>query len=1459
MVLVDVDIAGEEDDWQVKHVTGGEYTAEYNLSNATWAYQRYGTPATDFTGSNVFYLFRGITIPQGSTIDDATLTIPSVEVNGVTPMPLTIRAVNNSAPTNQADYQAYTGTGPAFNTPVLTPVVTFSPTDSVATDFPVDVKAHVQALVNAFDYSNDNMLFRMAKKFNATTTQTFDAQGFEYQVSPPDSTANLTINYTGTVENFIVNALLQSQGANGACPLGAEAISSVLDNIDDWDTQVNTTLTNFKIGQRWTPTTQEVALLENGITKVNLWHGHTGGQGEFNTFVWSNAGVGTSSETIVRDGGTFFFSGSSSSISKRNRILFDATGTFQEIWLPTAGVEYVIGIVEDFPGTAQTRKTSTDTNNGVFTTRSSAGNWTDTAGQDWTLQFTIEQSGLGQGDQNFCLGADGILSQVIAVQEHEFFVNALLQAQGVNVCSSQQSIFTQSSGFDANWIVQGDGSISRNSSVVFFSANTDGDNDATARDLSDPSALGQLVSDTEFELVYSVNFTGFNNGAVPNINGNAVMIGLSSQDQTVSFQTGGSDDALFVRVLNQQFPSSGSLELPRWQLYYKDGAGLVGIASSDDSPNDNPILGNQWVKMERLSATTIRMIVATDSGFTNVRYDTGVITIPSTVGGLRYIKCTDTGINNTSPAQVDGSFDNITLTTITGNDCFQVDALLQSLGENGECIRTYTDDFSSNRFVDKDSNFITVSSNRMNFEAITDNTNDASASDISLEGRFGSVLPATWRIRFSINFTSFILGDHNHMMFSIGDENENTNSKTGLPEQSIGFHADVFETLPTQKVAGYHKDGVTQINTSAIISGDMITMTGIKYYQMERTSDTSVTYSIFSDAGFTTLLGSITQTIPNLTGLQYFKVSNWKFDNSTEGNVDGFLDDLEIVGLSPSGSVACTEVDALIQALGDNGNCPIPETETFYNQPESASLAERLGEGVNSPFAGITRSGVLISGATHAGKAIEDFRVLGLAQNAVGATGTLFVTVRNENDVVIATSTNSVLAETLPLSPSNSDITFTFANKVVLQDGYRVLVEFPNCIGCADSASSPNVFWFGTSANSPAGTERTFFGKDAGGFASYIETTTGFTQGGVLSFTTSSAEPARQQECAEVDALIKSLGDNGCSQVTFIDNIGGNSGLWTEVDGAGEIEIDLASSGVIEWNSLQGGATVTETFAHREIPNFDDDIGKITLRIKVDKISDSSPSFEPTGRFLVLQNNALHPRPSTGSSMEISLGSGQPNGGIFAGVFDGTNGVTTFPQINFANGTTRYLEAIYDPLAKTLTLNVYTDAGFSVHDANSPEVIDTSSISMTGLTFTHMITSNIKNSGPSRVVSADLDDFTVTTGGCPSFTVDSILDQQIQTIDKEFQVNAIIRYAQGTSLLGGIPDLIIRVLRENGTLTGIQIVEEIVKITSDPAEGFSFRGKTSRIKNWLNRLRLDNLIQEDGSNPDWYRTIWSLV
>ena len=253
-----------------------------------------------------------------------------------------------------------------------------------------------------------------------------------------------------------------------------------------------------------------------------------------------------------------------------------------------------------------------------------------------------------------------------------------------------------------------------------------------------------------------------------------------------------------------------------------------------------------------------------------------------------------------------------------------------------------------------------------------------------------------------------------------------------------------------------------------------------------------------------------------------------------------------------------------------------------------------------------------------------------------------------------------------------------------------------------------------------------------------------------------------------VDALVQALGDNGCSGGFFFDTID-DATPWTVIGGSQIVVNDTA--GIIEWNALRGGATVNERYAHREIPNFADDVGVIRIRVKVEKISFNLPFF-PTGRFMVLQNNDLHPNPSTGSSMQLFLG----NGGIFANINDGTNGVSTgfplSPPIEFPNGTTKFLEAVYDPVGQTLTLSVYTDANFTIHDVNSPTVVDASSVSMTGLTFTHMVTSNVKNSGPARIITADLDDFTIGKVGCPTVNVDSIV--KAFDTEKTFTVDAEI-------------------------------------------------------------------------------------
>jgi len=67
-----------------------------------------------------------------------------------------------------------------------------------------------------------------------------------------------------------------------------------------------------------------------------------------------------------------------------------------------------------------------------------------------------------------------------------------------------------------------------------------------------------------------------------------------------------------------------------------------------------------------------------------------------------------------------------------------------------------------------------------------------------------------------------------------------------------------------------------------------------------------------------------------------------------------------------------------------------------------------------------------------------------------------------------------------------------------------------------------------------------------------------------------------------------------------------------------------------------------------------------------------------------------------------------------------------------------------------------------------------------------------------------------------------------------------------------IGDLIIKVLQANPSgLTGLQITDEVRLLRPTT--------KTSRIKNWIGFLDTRGIIVDDGSNPDWYKTIWTLV
>ncbi len=221
MVLVDVDIAQAKDDLLLQKnldITGSTFFYAFTgLVFASVYFDRLG--ATTYGSGRNYYLFKGITIPQSSVIDDATLNLKGVlnSSGGTEVLTLTVGALNNSVPVFPTTTNAtFTVSQGLWNSPIITPQVTTTiPTTVTApTTFGVNVKPIVQALVDSFDYNNDNIMFKLSR---ADPGGTISAQGISVYVFDKNlditSTAELTINYTSSQQTCKPTSDISNAGA----------------------------------------------------------------------------------------------------------------------------------------------------------------------------------------------------------------------------------------------------------------------------------------------------------------------------------------------------------------------------------------------------------------------------------------------------------------------------------------------------------------------------------------------------------------------------------------------------------------------------------------------------------------------------------------------------------------------------------------------------------------------------------------------------------------------------------------------------------------------------------------------------------------------------------------------------------------------------------------------------------------------------------------------------------------------------------------------------------------------------------------------------------------------------------------------------------------------------------------------------------------------------------------------
>jgi len=113
---------------------------------------------------------------------------------------------------------------------------------------------------------------------------------------------------------------------------------------------------------------------------------------------------------------------------------------------------------------------------------------------------------------------------------------------------------------------------------------------------------------------------------------------------------------------------------------------------------------------------------------------------------------------------------------------------------------------------------------------------------------------------------------------------------------------------------------------------------------------------------------------------------------------------------------------------------------------------------------------------------------------------------------------------------------------------------------------------------------------------------------------------------------------------------------------------------------------------------------------------------------------------------------------------------------------------------------------------------------------------------------------TTTGGGETDWGYTRASSTQVPFMEHEFLIDACVGLFGGFSR-SRIGDIIILCLRQFPLSTGLEVVDHVNTYTQ--ANGLPFLGKTSRVKNWLGFLEAEGLIEEDDSDPAWYKTRWS--
>ena len=201
---------------------------------------------------------------------------------------------------------------------------------------------------------------------------------------------------------------------------------------------------------------------------------------------------------------------------------------------------------------------------------------------------------------------------------------------------------------------------------------------------------------------------------------------------------------------------------------------------------------------------------------------------------------------------------------------------------------TFEDDFSSDNWTDSDSAKMGVQSGYLYAYGQRDGTNDSSSRSL------GTTLNGDFVFRTKVDITSWSAGSVGYGKgVIIGLSNQSNTASDSTAQDSISISISARQTNGDGFYAtwsdnqGMGAGGSTRIGSLAI-------STGIRYFEIIK-NGTTVTYNIYSDNLYSTLVATASQTSVTATGFTYAVVRNENGTASTQsGYVEADIDDWEV-------------------------------------------------------------------------------------------------------------------------------------------------------------------------------------------------------------------------------------------------------------------------------------------------------------------------------------------------------------------------------------------------------------------------------------------------------------------------------------------------------------------------------------------------------------------------------------